>query len=66
MVDFQVKPKVSTINEEEFRLQKGEEEVVQTSQGPPPDISLSQQNTPPPSIWTQKAKERSGLSVVVC
>ncbi|KAL6726391.1 hypothetical protein Aduo_008365 [Ancylostoma duodenale] len=66
--DASAKPKVSTINEEEFRLQKGEEEVVQTTQGPPPDIPLSQseQNTPPPSIWTQKAKERSGLSVVVC
>ncbi|KHJ94517.1 la domain protein [Oesophagostomum dentatum] len=64
--DASAKPKVSTINEEEFRLQKGEEGVAQADQGPPPppDIPLSQQDTPPPSIWTQKAKERSGLSVV--
>ncbi|KAK6742210.1 hypothetical protein RB195_009835 [Necator americanus] len=61
--DASVKPKVSTINEEEFRLQRGED-ATRTTQGPPPEIPLSQQNTPPPSIWTQKAKERSGLSVV--
>ncbi|KAJ1355040.1 hypothetical protein KIN20_012160 [Parelaphostrongylus tenuis] len=56
------KSKVSTINHEEFRLQKGEAECV--SQGPPPDIRPSETDTPPPSIWTQKAKERSSLSVV--
>nr|CDJ89346.1 RNA-binding protein Lupus La domain containing protein [Haemonchus contortus] len=58
-----VKSKISTINQEEFRLQKGEDAAT-TEQGPPPDIPLAQAGTPPPSIWTQKAKERSSLGVV--
>ncbi|VDM57888.1 unnamed protein product [Angiostrongylus costaricensis] len=57
-----VKSKISTIDHEEFRLQKGEAENV--TQGPPPDIPPSEVDAPPPSIWTQKAKERSSLSVV--
>ncbi|WKY00156.1 hypothetical protein Q1695_014764 [Nippostrongylus brasiliensis] len=64
-----VKSKISTINQEEFRLLKGEDETTTTAsgtteQGPPPDIPTTQVNTPPPSIWTQKAKERSTLGVV--
>uniref|UniRef100_A0A158P752 HTH La-type RNA-binding domain-containing protein n=1 Tax=Angiostrongylus cantonensis TaxID=6313 RepID=A0A158P752_ANGCA len=57
-----VKSKISTIDHEEFRLQKGEAENL--TQGPPPDIPPSEVDAPPPSIWTQKAKERSSLSVV--
>ncbi|PIO76464.1 la domain protein [Teladorsagia circumcincta] len=58
----EVKSKISTINQEEFRLQKGEDAATK-EQGPPPDIPLTQVETPP-SIWTQKAKERSSLGVV--
>ncbi|KAK5964801.1 HTH La-type RNA-binding domain-containing protein [Trichostrongylus colubriformis] len=57
-----VKPKISTINQEEFRLQKGEDAATK-EQGPPPAIPLAEVETPP-SIWTQKAKERSSLGVV--
>ncbi|KJH44690.1 la domain protein [Dictyocaulus viviparus] len=60
--DTVVKSKISTINHEEFRLQKGES--TRTTQGPPPDIPRSEVETPPPSIWTQKAKERSSLNIV--
>ncbi|VDO89427.1 unnamed protein product [Heligmosomoides polygyrus] len=38
--------------------------ILPEQQGPPPEIPLGQVGTPPPSIWTQKAKERSTLGVV--
>ncbi|CAB3403158.1 unnamed protein product [Caenorhabditis bovis] len=56
--------KVTTISHEEFVKIRGEEPKP-VDQGPPPEIPPSDAKTPPPTIWTKKAKERAQAAQVV-
>uniref|UniRef100_A0A1I7XAD4 La-related protein 1 n=1 Tax=Heterorhabditis bacteriophora TaxID=37862 RepID=A0A1I7XAD4_HETBA len=60
----EVPTKVSTISREEFMQLKGES-GISAPQCPLPEIPPSHVGTPPPSVWSQKAKERAAAGNIV-
>ncbi|CAD6185861.1 unnamed protein product [Caenorhabditis auriculariae] len=51
--------KVSTVSHAEFAQLRGEKDAGERTSEPPPEIPPSIAAAPPPSVWTQKAKERA-------